>query len=72
MKQKKKQTDLQKSRYTIIKCWQFLHHKVCHGGDNKAMQRRWEPALTRLEARLLGSDRASIRFANKHTAHRWL
>lgn len=71
MKQKKKQTDLQKARYTLIKCWQFLHHKVCHS-DNKVLRRRWEPALNRLESRLLGSDRASMRFANKYTAHRWL
>lgn len=71
MKQKRKQTELQKARYTLIHCWQFLHDKVCHS-DNKMLQRRWRPALTRLEKRLFGSHRASVRFANKHTAHRWL
>lgn len=64
-------TDLQRARYTIIHCWQFLHEKVCHS-DNRVLKRRYGPALRRLEARLFGSDRASMRFANKHTAHRWM
>lgn len=70
MKQRK-QTELQKARYTLIKCWQYLHHRACHS-DIDSVSRKYKPALMRLEARLHGSRRASVRFANKYTAHRWL
>lgn len=61
----------------LIRVWQFLHSRVCHNDRAPRAGVRWQRALTRFEDRHLAdrgrrTKRATARFLNRYTAHRWL
>lgn len=57
---------------TIAKQFQVLHYLACH--SPKPVQRRWRKAALAFQTRYFGksNSKASVRFLNNYTAHRWL
>jgi hypothetical protein len=57
---------------TIAQQFRVLHYLSAH--SPKPVQQRWRTAAKAFEARYFGrpNSKASVRFLNEHTAHRWL
>lgn len=65
-------------QWFLIRIWQFLHRRVCHSDDRYPnVRRRWLRAMQRFDdhhfaERGLRHGRATARFVNRYTAHRWM
>jgi hypothetical protein len=59
-----------KHRRFLLKRFQTVHQQYCHV-DIPTVRRRWKQAHIRMQLSF-GSDRASSRYLQKNTAHRWL
>ena len=55
---------------TLGKIFMYLHHRASHGNDTVAA--RWKQAERRFEQHHMPSDRGSVNWINKYTAHRWI
>ena len=64
--------------WLLIKIWSKMHEQVCHADARyPSVGKRWKGALKKVEEhhfaeRGLSSGRATCRFVNRYTAHRWL
>jgi hypothetical protein len=77
---------LQPHGWLLSKIWAYMHVRTCHAYDDMQRGRwrdypnkdqRWRSALRRFEQhhmadRGLRLSRASVRFVNRYTAHRWM
>ena len=55
---------------TISRQFTRLHYLACHAPDPVML--KWRPVYNTFYKKYFGSHHASMRFANKHTAHSWL
>lgn len=58
------------NQQTLIRISSFLHHNASHSVP--VIEARWRVAEQRFHRRHLGHWRATMRFANTFTAHRWM
>jgi len=64
--------------WLLMKIWGHMHEQVCHADPRYPRAgRRWQAALRRFEEhhhaeRGLSSGRATVRFVNQYSVHRWM
>jgi hypothetical protein len=73
-----RKSNCQPHGWLLGKIWAYMHEKVCHVDPRYPnVAGRWQTALRRFEEhhraeRGLKSGRATVRFVNQYSAHRWM